>query len=127
MAVTVHTLHQFIPAEKQSQIGASPFFCETPTCAVGYFDSLESVILASELVRPIYPKTATAPLCGCFGLTEEDIWQDIDDGKPTRIRDLLQKSKSDAAQCTEKDPQGNCCLPRVQRHYFRLQKSLHKR
>lgn len=122
VAVTVHTMLQFVPAAMQNQIGGSPFFCETPTCPVAYFDSLESVIAADDLVRKIFPKDPAAPLCGCFGLTEEDVWQDIDDGVPTRIRALLQKSKTAAAQCAEKDPQGTCCMPRVQKHYFRLQK-----
>lgn len=122
VAVTVHTMLQFVPPAMQNQIGGSPFFCETPTCPVAYFDSLESVIAADDLVRKIFPKDPAAPLCGCFGLTEEDVWQDIDDGVPTRIRALLQKSKTAAAQCAEKDPQGTCCMPRVQKHYFRLQK-----
>lgn len=121
VAVTVHTMLQFVPAALQNQIGGSPFFCETPTCPVAYFDSLESVIVADDLVRKIFPKDPAAPICGCFGLTEEDVWQDIDDGVPTRIRALLQKSKTDTAQCTAKDPQGTCCMPRVQKLYFRLQ------
>ncbi len=116
-------LHHFVPVAKQSQISVSAYFCETPSCEVAYFDAMESVVLATELTTPVFPKNLSASLCGCFGLTEDDIWQDIDDGTPTRIRDLLQRSKTAEAHCGSADPQGTCCLPRVQKHYFRLKKN----
>lgn len=114
------TVQSFVPLAKQAGLSASAYFCETPNCEVAYFDALESIVLAIDLTRAVYPKDVAAPLCGCFGLTEEDVRQDIDDGKPLRIRDLLQKSKTDAAHCSSADPQGTCCLPRVQKLYFKL-------
>ena len=114
------TVAGLVPAEKRKHLGPSCYFCETPNCPVAYFDGLESAVLAADCTRSFYPKDVTAPLCACFGLTHEDVLCDLDDGQPTRIRALLAKSKTPAARCAELSPTGSCCLPLVQRHYFRL-------
>jgi hypothetical protein len=87
---------------------------------VAYFDAMESVIEATDLVRPVQPKDPSAPLCGCFALTLEDVEDDVAEGTPRRIRELLAKSKSPAAHCPTASPTGKCCLPEVQRVYFKL-------
>ena len=61
-------------------------FCPSPKCAVAYFDSFERFILVNALSRPAYPKDPTAPLCACFGVTRQDIEQDVDEGVVTRPR-----------------------------------------
>lgn len=106
--------------EQRKQLGERVFFCPAASCPVAYFDALESAIEAASLPRPVYPKDPTAPLCGCFGLTVEDVEDDIAEGTPTRIRALLAKSKSPDARCATTSPTGKCCLPEVQRLYFRL-------
>ena len=107
-------------AEQRKHLADRVFFCPAASCPVAYFDALESAIEASSLPRPVYPKDVTAPLCGCFGLTIEDIEDDIADGVPRRIRELLAKSKSPEAHCTIASPTGKCCMPEVQRVYFKL-------
>lgn len=106
--------------DQRQQLGDRVFFCPAASCPVAYFDALESSIAAADLPRRVYPKDQSAPLCGCFGLTLEDIEDDIAEGVPRRIRELLAKSKSAAAHCSTASPTGRCCMPEVQRIYFKL-------
>ena len=69
--------------------------------------------------RPIYPKDPDAPICGCFGLTTDDIEQDIAEGVVTRVKALLAQAKTPAAKCQTQSPSGQCCVPEVQRYYMR--------
>lgn len=117
--VPVETLHALVPATARRTAERSSYFCLTPNCDVAYYDDLEQVIAAAELVRPVYPKDTRAPVCPCFGLTEDDIDDDVFDGVPRRIRELVAKTKSAAARCGELSPTGRCCLTEVQRLYFR--------
>jgi hypothetical protein len=109
-----------VPAEARRPLAASTYFCSTPTCPVAYFDAFEAIALTDSLVRPVYPKDPTAPLCSCFGLTLDDVEADVASPAPTRIRALLAKSKSPAARCEELSPTGRSCIPDVQRCYFKL-------
>jgi hypothetical protein len=115
--VTVETL---VPTDLRLGLSATAFFCATPSCPVAYFDAFEATVPADALVRPVPPKNPAAPLCGCFGLTLADVEADVEEGVPTRIRELLAKSKSPAAHCETASPTGRCCLPEVQRAYFKL-------
>jgi hypothetical protein len=119
--VTKTTLVAQLGEAAAATLGDSAAFCPTPSCEVAYFDSLEVTVPVSALLTPRYPKDLTAPICPCFGLTLEDIDDDIADGKPTRIRELLAKSKSPAAHCATASPTGKCCLTEVQRIYFKRQ------
>jgi Zinc binding domain len=108
------------PAEARRPLAASVYFCPTPNCPVAYFDAFEATVLTEALVRPVYPKDPTAPLCSCFGLTLDDVEADVAEGTPTRIRALLAKSKSPDAHCEELSPTGRSCIADVQRCYFKL-------
>jgi hypothetical protein len=109
-----------VTPEARRPLAASVYFCPTPTCLAAYFDAFEAVVLAGELTRPAFPKDPAAPICPCFGLTLDDIEDDVAEGTPSRIRALLPKSKSPAAHCDELAPSGHCCIPEVQRIYFKL-------
>src|SRR5438132_9218544 len=65
-----------VPPEARRPLAASTYFCPTPTCPVAYFDAFEATITTDSLMRPVYPKDSTAPLCSCFGLTIEDVEAD---------------------------------------------------
>lgn len=95
------------------------YFCPFPTCEVVYFDDFERTILASALGRPVYPKDADAPICGCFGLTEADIEQDLAEGGVTRVRALVERSRTAEAHCELRAVSGQCCVGDVQRYYMR--------
>jgi Zinc binding domain len=114
------TFEAHAPAAVRRPLAASVYFCTTPTCPVAYFDAFEATITADALVRPVYPKEPNAPLCPCFGLNLDDVEADVADGTPRRIRELLAKSKTDAARCEELSPTGRSCIPEVQKCYFKL-------
>jgi len=100
-------------------LGTSAFWCPTSTCDVAYFDGMEQRTTIANLKQPLYPKDPRANLCPCFGFTLDDIDEDIADGVPRRIRELLAKSKTAAAHCPTASANGKCCIPEVQRQYFR--------
>ncbi len=114
------TIDSLVPAEARRALAATAYFCATPRCVVAYFDALEATVRTDQLVTPVYPKDAAAPLCPCFGFTREDVEADVADVAPRRIRELLAKSKSSEAHCETVSPMGRKCLPEVQRLYFRL-------
>jgi hypothetical protein len=109
----------FVSAEIRKQLADTAYFCATASCPVAYFDAMEGTVTADQLRQPIHPKDPSAPLCGCFGLSLDDVDADIAEGTPRRIRQLLEKSKSAEARCAEAAPSGRCCLPEVQRLYFK--------
>jgi hypothetical protein len=117
------TVENLVAAEDRRPLAATAFFCATPSCPVAYFDAFEAVVSTDRLVRPVYPKDPAAPLCPCFGLSRDDVEADLAEGTPRRIRELLAKSKSSAAHCETASPTGRCCMPEVQRYYFKLRGS----
>lgn len=117
--VSQETLQAHLAAAALKQLGPAAYWCPTEICEVAYFDPLEQCALATQLLHPLYPKDPAAAICPCFGLTEDDVEQDIREGIPRRIRELLVKSKSAAAHCVTAAANGRCCVPEVQRYYFR--------
>ena len=93
-------------------------FCPIPRCEVAYFDTFERFVLAADLARPVYPKNPDAPICACFGLTCDDIDQDIAEGGVARVRAAIEKAKSPEARCAELAPNGRSCVALVQRYYM---------
>lgn len=120
LSVGPETLREYVPAELLPSLTESAYFCPFERCDVAYFDLFERAIEHSRLLRPVYPKDPSAPVCGCFGLTEDDIREDIDEGVVTRVRSVVDRSKTPAAQCFKLSPSGHCCVPEVQRCYMRL-------
>lgn len=114
------TIESHVPAEALRPLAATAYFCPLVTCEVAYFDAFESTVPVAALNRAVYPKDPAAALCPCFGLTRDDVEADIAEGVPRRIRELLAKSKTPAAHCETASPTGRCCLPEVQRYYFKL-------
>jgi hypothetical protein len=96
------------------------WFCNFPRCDVAYFNEFDAIITIDELQGPVYPKDAHAPICTCFGFTYDDVVADVDDGAPTRIRELLAKSKSSEANCYMLAADGRCCMSAVQELYMKL-------
>lgn len=93
-------------------------FCPTPTCEVAYFDGFQRLALVTELRHPVYPKDPLAPLCPCFGLTANDVEQDLAEGVVTRTRACVQRAQSSEARCVECAPTGRPCVAEVQRYYM---------
>ncbi|MFM7055318.1 MAG: hypothetical protein ACKO2P_00200 [Planctomycetota bacterium] len=117
--VSASPLNEHICDEHRSRLGDSGWCCRTPACEVVYFDMFEQRVLLAQLRQPLYPKSPSAAVCACFGMTLDDIEADLRDGQPRRIRELYAKSRSAAAQCERLSMDGRCCLPEVQRLYLR--------
>ena len=118
-AVTEVTLDHHLQPASRSQMGETAWFCVFAQSNVAYFDLFERSVTINELQSPVYPKDTAAPICACFGFTLDDIDADVEEGTPTRIRELLAKSESSVAECHKLAADGRCCMREVQRLYMR--------
>lgn len=118
--VGADTLRAFLTEDQRRMVAEPANFCPAPQCDVVYFDSFERAVRTADIQRPIYPKDAAAPICACFGLTREDIEQDVREGVATRTKAVLEKAKSPAAQCRKMAANGRSCVAYVQKYYISL-------
>src|SRR5262245_21973427 len=88
------TLEAHLAGPLRGRVAAFANFCPFARCDVVYFDMFGRTVLTSDLAAPVYPKDPTAPICGCFGLTRDDIEQDLAEGGVTRVKALLARSKT---------------------------------
>jgi Zinc binding domain len=116
--VGTETLKAFLTDEQRGAIAESANFCPAPKCDVVYFDSFERAFLTTDLQRPVYPKDPTAPICACFGLTRDDIEQDVREGVTTRVKAVIEKAKTPAARCRQMAANGKPCIAYVQKCYM---------
>jgi len=114
------TLESFVLPESLELVATSAFFCPYPTCEIVYFDVFNRSLGTDSLRRCVYPKDPNAPICGCFGFTQDDIEQDIAEGGATRCRHLIEKAKSPDARCSLLSVSGQSCIGEVQRTFMRL-------
>lgn len=121
VGIVVHraTLDAWAPAALRRQFADSACFCSNPECEVVYFDDLGGCLERQELDRPVPGKDFAAPLCACFGLTREDIEDDVAEGVVTRTRAAVQQANSPAARCSHLSPSGQICVPAVQAYYMK--------
>lgn len=119
VAVQEPTLRAHLPAEALAGLSSSAFFCPFAKCDVVYFDMFERVATTDTIATPVWPKDPSAPICDCFGFSEADIEDDLREGTPRRIRELLAKSKSPEARCQTAAISGQCCMAEVQRLYMK--------
>ncbi len=80
--VTRATMAEHLTGDGAAQLAESAFFCPFPRCEVVYFDRFDRTATTAALKHPVWPKDPSAPLCGCFGLTAEDIEADLREGTP---------------------------------------------
>lgn len=113
-------LDQHILPEARNRVGDSAWYCPYARCDVAYFNLFEATVPVEQLNAPVYPYDLDAPICGCFGLTYDDVAADVREGAPTRIRKLYAKSQTIEAQCTRLAVDGRCCMSTVQELYMRL-------
>jgi hypothetical protein len=96
------------------------YFCPFSTCDVVYFDDYERTTQVGDLIHPVYPKDLDAPMCACFGLTRDEIEQEVESGSVDRIREVVLKAKSPEAHCRIASASGQSCVGEVQRYYMKL-------
>jgi hypothetical protein len=118
IAVHSETLAAHLSPEARKQVADAAYFCPFPRCEVAYFDAFERVVPVEALGKPVYPKDPSAAICSCFGLTLDDIEQDLAEGGVRRVKELLAKAKGPAAHCSTASPSGQSCIAEVQRAYM---------
>ena len=119
LRVTELTLSSFLSEEQIRRVSPAAYFCPSPTCEALYFNGFEQVIAANELDRTFYPKDPGSPICACFGLTCDEIEQDVAEGVVTRTRAAVARAKSDEAMCATQSPSGRSCVAEVQKYYMK--------
>jgi hypothetical protein len=113
------TLEAQLTAEVRSGLNDLAFFCPYAHCPVVYFDLFERVVEECSVRAPVYPKNPDAPLCACFGLTCDDVEEDLREGTVARTRGCVEKSRTPEARCRITSPSGQSCVAEVQRYYMK--------
>ena len=121
LGVAVHeaTLAAHLKPEALEELADTAWFCPFPTCPVAYFDVFERVATLEALLKSVYPKDASKPICPCFGFTTDEIEQDLAEGGVRRTRELVEKAKGPDARCSMESPTGQSCVAEVQRYYMK--------
>ena len=119
IAVTEETISAHLTAAARQELGEPSYYCPFARCSVAYFDLFDRTAPVAALLDAAYPKDPTAPLCRCFGLTIDDVERDIQSGTVERVRSVVERAKTADAHCHLAAPDGRCCVPEVQRYYFR--------
>lgn len=113
------TLAAHVRAGRADTLGEPAYFCGTPACDVAYFDLLERTIPVADAHGLFWPKDPAAPLCGCHGLTVDDVDRDLAEGVPTRVRSVVARAAATDAACATASADGRSCVARVQACYMR--------
>jgi len=113
------TLHAHLEVADTGALAEPVAWCDTESCPVAYFDSLERSVEVGQVSGIHWPKDPTGPLCACHGLTCEDIDADLAEGEPTRTRAVVLKAGESGAECVLRSADGRSCVARVQRYYVR--------
>ena len=117
------TVRSYLPDGKAPTVADPASFCPSPQCDVVYFDAFERVIVTGDLAKPVYPKDPDAPLCACFGLTRQDVEQDVREGVVTRVKAILEKAASPEARCSQMAANGQSCVAYVQKYYMQCREA----
>ena len=113
------TLNARIAPGVRKLLAESAYFCPDSQCDVVYYDDFAGVVTRADVPGPIPIKDVDAPLCACFGLTRDEIEQDIAEGVVTRTRAAVLRAQSDEARCATLAPNGRSCVPEVQGYYLK--------
>ena len=79
--VTRMTLLAHLPEDNAQSFAESSYYCGNPNCQIVYFDAWGTTVLKTALRSLAYPKSPTAPVCPCFGITAQEIREDGGGGK----------------------------------------------
>ena len=80
IAVSEPTWRAQVASPANVHLAEPASFCPFASCEVVYFDEFERVVLLDAMAKPVYPKDPDATICGCFGLTTDDIDADLSEG-----------------------------------------------
>lgn len=123
IAVFEVTLKEWLTEEQRGRLSNPALFCPHESCQIVYFDGFERTVAADEIAMPFWPRDPGTPICPCFGLTVEDIEEEIRKKSLARIRETIRRAQSDEARCITAAPSGHSCVAAVQRCYMNLRRS----
>lgn len=118
------TLDAQLPPNLRRRFSETAAFCRSESCPVVYFDDFGARAERSEIDHAVPLKDLDAPLCGCFGITRDEIEQDVAEGTFSRTQAALRKAESGEARCGTQSPHGRSCIAEVQRFYVRCKNRL---
>lgn len=113
------TLNAQLTPEIRRGLAESACFCPDVQCEIVYFDDFSGVVTRDNCNQPIAVKDLSAPLCSCFGLTRDDIDDDIAAGTVTRTKSAVLKAQSPDARCATLAPNGRSCVAEIQSYYLK--------
>lgn len=99
------------------------FFCPDPACEVAYFDAGGERAKRDELLAPAWPKSPSAPLCACFGVSRQAIEDFGRRGDKAAMRAFLERTASVEARCELSAADGRCCATEARRVFLRALES----
>ena len=117
--VPAATLQAQLDEAQAGRFSQTAYFCPNPVCPVVYFDNWGTWVGSDQLASVPYPKNPSAPVCGCFGMTEQEIRTDAASGNRQRIRELLERSRGPDADCVRRSPAGRACEAEVRRLFMK--------
>ena len=113
------TLNARLNDDLRKILAESGYFCPDGQCDVVYYDDFGGVVVRDSVPGPIPIKDFDAPLCACFGLTREEIEQDLEEGGVARTRAGVLRAQSEEARCATLAPNGRTCVPEVQGYFLK--------
>ena len=113
------TLNAQLSPEIRRSLAESACFCPDSQCEVVYFDDFSGTVTRDKFTQPIAVKDPAAPLCSCFGLTRDDIDDDLADGTVVRTKSAILKAQSPDARCKTLAPNGRSCVAEIQSYYLK--------
>lgn len=113
------TLNAQLSPELRKRLAESASFCPDSACDAVYFDDFSGLVTRAEIGHPIAVKDPDAALCSCFGLTREDIEQDVAEGVVTRTKAAILQAQSGEGRCTTLAPNGRPCVADVQGYFLK--------
>ena len=115
--VALQTLKHQVKPEHLETVEVGAFnFCRTATCQAVYFNGNGIVLTKADVRQRIGLKETedTAPICYCFGFTEEMAVEEIRaTGNCTIPQRITAEIKAGNCACEIRNPQGSCCLGNV--------------
>jgi hypothetical protein len=118
-SVGPQTLNAMLSPDSRKGLAESANFCPQTQCEVVYFDDFSGVVTRAAMSGPIPIKDTDAPLCGCFGITRDDIEDDIAEGRVARTKAAILKAQSDQARCSTRSPHGRSCVSEIQGYFMK--------
>lgn len=113
------TVRGQLAADGIIELSDTAFYCASPRCDVGYFDSIGRTVPASAIRRPIHPKHQAAPVCLCLNLSADDVIDDARRADASRVRQAIAHCRATPERCMKQSPSERTCEAEIQQLYLK--------